>query len=1191
MTKKAWPTVTNRNVAQPSRVRLSTAPEAGPDVYDVTPVPGTVTQEGTLINNALFTGEKAYIDQNDMPIVTTVGSDGVTYTASVPDWTTFDKSEYGGRILSLIINTDSTTTTPMLTVNNLPSYPLRLMGGTFSSDTPVFPVANYLKQNRVVIVKFDDHATINGIAGVWNIISSYGPPYGGNYINTPWAVTAGGTGANTVIGARTNLSVPAYSYNTAIPWISVLTADAHEVPWFRSGVSTTSSSGLLPATGASSDGWGYVGTSAWPWKNLYVKNIVGASLPASSITGILPLANGGIGGSTTLAAANNLKFKSLGPQYNQINDGAADLNTYTTLGCYVCSMTSIAKTIKNTPWYPGTATNPAAFQLTVESSLASGSNLYIRQIFQEYVVSTARADVPGKVWARISNDGGANWNPWYIMQTPYLDVNTAWNNGDYPNRWAIDTKTLAYWDGSYSTSGASNLTKVGTVTAGHWAASPVVVLYGGTGATTAPGAANNLYVKSLTYGVPSLPANCDLDTMKTPGNYGVASDAAAKLCTNTPHTNMNAFNLTVDVCLAAGTGTTYLRQTVQEWRVESSTNPGCVYQRYSQTSGNAWYPWQIVSGSGYASTTIPGVVKIDGTTITINANGVISASGGGGSGYVLPPASASTLGGIKVGSGLNITADGTLSATGGVSYPISIANGGTGGTTQATARKNLLVPGYVYDTTNLDLYLTTGDGINPQWIRTGLTSNTGSGVIPAVSNSTNGHGQLGTGGWPWYQVYAKTINGALNASNITGVLPIGNGGTGGGGILAAANSLHVMSLGPSSTTLASGTDLNTISTIGNYGCADSKIAKTILNTPYGATASTQVAAFRLTVESTVSNGTSNYIKQVFQEYYMTPENASHPGKVYNRQSTNAGTSWSAWTMVQSNIQTVGSIWANTDYAKHWVVDTQALAYWNGAHTTTGTSNLSKLGTVSNGTWNANPIAIGYGGTGGNTLNAARANLGVLTFTPTNGGTRLLDVNGGDIAWITAGIATGASSNNGIVPAKTDSTNGWGSVGTMTSPFYIVAAKNLFGTLQTSDLSGIVTVAHGGTGGTTVASAKTGLGLGANVGTASVGSDTQFKEVYRIANSLYYVAGIANIKAASGSGVVTVGQLTFPFKLFTPVSGTTPLLLQVQSMVTPAGTYISLNQAAGSTSVVTLSCYGGNATATTCSFAFLVHADV
>ena len=42
-----------------------------------------------------------------------------------------------------------------------------------------------------------------------------------------------------------------------------------------------------------------------------------------------------------------------------------------------------------------------------------------------------------------------------------------------------------------------------------------------------------------------------------------------------------------------------------------------------------------------------------------------SSGGGGGSSYTLPPATASTLGGVKIGSGIEVTNDGTISASGG----------------------------------------------------------------------------------------------------------------------------------------------------------------------------------------------------------------------------------------------------------------------------------------------------------------------------------------------------------------------------------------------------------------------------------------------------------------------------------------------------------------------------------------------
>jgi len=74
-------------------------------------------------------------------------------------------------------------------------------------------------------------------------------------------------------------------------------------------------------------------------------------------------------------------------------------------------------------------------------------------------------------------------------------------------------------------------------------------------------------------------------------------------------------------------------------------------------------------GSGYtlpvASSSKLGGVKV-GSGLSITDNGVLSASGGG-SGYTLPVASSSTLGGVKIGSGLSITENGVLSATGGSS--------------------------------------------------------------------------------------------------------------------------------------------------------------------------------------------------------------------------------------------------------------------------------------------------------------------------------------------------------------------------------------------------------------------------------------------------------------------------------------------------------------------------------------------
>lgn len=66
-----------------------------------------------------------------------------------------------------------------------------------------------------------------------------------------------------------------------------------------------------------------------------------------------------------------------------------------------------------------------------------------------------------------------------------------------------------------------------------------------------------------------------------------------------------------------------------------------------------------------ASTTNIGAVRVDGTSIVIDNNGVISSTGGGAGGYTLPTATSGILGGIKIGSGLSIDGNGVVNVTGG----------------------------------------------------------------------------------------------------------------------------------------------------------------------------------------------------------------------------------------------------------------------------------------------------------------------------------------------------------------------------------------------------------------------------------------------------------------------------------------------------------------------------------------------
>lgn len=61
-----------------------------------------------------------------------------------------------------------------------------------------------------------------------------------------------------------------------------------------------------------------------------------------------------------------------------------------------------------------------------------------------------------------------------------------------------------------------------------------------------------------------------------------------------------------------------------------------------------------------ATTSVLGGIRVDGTTVTVTASGVISATPGA---YVLPAATPTTLGGIKIGAGLDIDVNGVVNVT------------------------------------------------------------------------------------------------------------------------------------------------------------------------------------------------------------------------------------------------------------------------------------------------------------------------------------------------------------------------------------------------------------------------------------------------------------------------------------------------------------------------------------------------
>lgn len=103
-------------------------------------------------------------------------------------------------------------------------------------------------------------------------------------------------------------------------------------------------------------------------------------------------------------------------------------------------------------------------------------------------------------------------------------------------------------------------------------------------------------------------------------------------------------------------------------------------------------------------------------------------------------------------------------------------------------------------------------------------------------------------------------------------------------------------------------------------------------------------------------------------------------------------------LFKTDVDPTGNIYINIPNAGDGtdvdVVTQDILDIWNGS------SNITTLGTISNGTWNGNVVGVSYGGTGANTSINARINL-LPSYSGKAG--KVLAVNGGetDVEWITA----------------------------------------------------------------------------------------------------------------------------------------------------------------------------------------------
>lgn len=224
--------------------------------------------------------------------------------------------------------------------------------------------------------------------------------------------------------------------------------------------------------------------------------------------------------------------------------------------------------------------------------------------------------------------------------------------------------------------------------------------------------------------------------------------------------------------------------------------------------------------------------NVDNTVSALDASAFRTAIGAG-TGTVTSVAGAGTVNGLTltgtVTSSGSLTLGGTLSGvslTSAVTGTLPIGNGGTNATTAGDARTNLgatTIGGSMFTLTNPSAVTfprfnadNTVSALDAAAFRTAIGAGSGGGSVTSVSGTgtVNGLTLTGTVTSSGSLTLGGTLTGVNLSTQVTGTLPIGNGGT---GATTAANALTALGAYPASNPSGYTANTGTVTSVGGTG--------------------------------------------------------------------------------------------------------------------------------------------------------------------------------------------------------------------------------------------------------------------------------------------------------------------------------------------------------------------------------------